>query len=170
VQHGRQQREPRRLRVCRLCLEHGFEDPRFELWQEGIGSEGEADPADSADEEGQGPTAPVDDFLHFLVECRIPEPVRCEERFRPLFQPSRLYRSDASTLARYIMNYHDQVLLADALLALQQRRAGCLELARNGRLDTRDLDLPDDWHMRREVAWEAYDDAPHAEQLQHVWY
>jgi hypothetical protein len=166
IQQGRHRGLLRRSRVCVLCMLHGYMDPRYECWPDDdhttqVGAEVQV----------PGPAVePLDDLLHHLVECRILEPVRCMEQFKPLFYPEVLRRPDTSTAARHIMNYPDQVLLADALYALQRRRLQCLDQARRGILDTRDMEMPVDPVLRRQVAFEAYDEAPAAVKLQHQWY
>jgi hypothetical protein len=67
------------------------------------------------------------------------------------------------------MNYPNQVLLADGLLALHERRALCLEQLRQGHTMT-DLGVPVCPVLRRDVAFERWDEAPIQVQLAHQWY
>jgi hypothetical protein len=162
VQQGRFGRVPRCRRRCELCYVHGFVDCRQASWSYAA--------AEVDREQGSGQLVdPPEDLLHFLVECPVLEPVRGQERFRQLFQPDMICRSDASTLARYIMTYRDQVLLAEALHALHERRALCLEQLRQGQLQE-DLGLPVDPCTRREQAVARYLAAPVHIQQSHDWY
>jgi Reverse transcriptase (RNA-dependent DNA polymerase) len=168
IQQGRFRQVPRCRRSCELCKVHGFVDMRVASW--GPAAQG----GDGGHAEGDGqalapPIDPPEDLLHFLVECRILEPVRNQERFRPLFQPDMLSCSHASTLARYIMNYPNQALLADGLLALHERRALCMEQLRQGQFMT-DLDEPVCPVLRRQVAFESWYEAPIEVKLAHQWY
>jgi hypothetical protein len=85
-----------------------------------------------------------------------------------LFQPAMLSRSDASTLARFIMNYLDQVLLADALFALHQRRTLCLEQLQQENLAHLPVTVCPS--SRRHVSWEKFYEAPPHVKLAHNWY
>jgi hypothetical protein len=169
IQQGRFDHVPRCRRSCELCCVHGFMDTRVASWGHAAQDGGHGD-ADGEDDQAAAQLIdPPEDVLHFLVECRVLEPVRNQERFKPLFQPDVICRSDASTLARFIMNYPNQVLLADALQALHDRRASCLEQLRQG-VVMADLGLPVCPSLRRVVAFENYDDAPLQVQLAHHWY
>lgn len=169
VQQGRFRRAPRCKRSCELCCVHGFVDTRLASWSIAAQEGGEGQPAGDDGQAAMQSIDPPEDLLHFLVECRVLEPVRNQERFRPLFQPDVICRPDASTLARYIMNFHNQALLADALQALHDRRALCLERLGQGEVMT-DLGLPVCPSLRRLVAWENFEEAPIQLQLAHQWY
>jgi hypothetical protein len=138
---------PRQQRVCRLCAALGFVD-----------SHGHA---------------PMEDLLHFLVECRAMEPVRGDARFAALFMPISITDSSAATQARYILNHKDQVLLARALQALWSRRDECHEQLQAGGLDMHGY-IPVDPVLRRMQAADAYREEwlelADGEEMPAVWY
>jgi hypothetical protein len=142
---------------------YGFMDERADFWPDAD----DAHAGHSGDYQAMGPP---EDMLHFLVECRLLEPVRMQARFAPMFKPELIRSPDASTLARYIMNYPDQVLLADALFALQEHRANCVQAIQRGQLDDIELVIPVDAALSRMMAVDNWDDAPEAERRRHVWY
>lgn len=57
----------------------------------------------------------MEDGLHFLVECRALEPVGEEQQYANVFIAHIIRDSSAYTLARYILNGRDQLLVARAL-------------------------------------------------------
>jgi hypothetical protein len=164
IQAGRHRKVTRRDRVCRLCRAYGYTDDRVDFWLDNVGDA-------RAGQLGDGQAMePPEDMLHFLVECRLLEPVRVQARFAPMFKPELIRSPDASTLARYVMNYPDQVLLADALFALQEHRTYCLQALQRGQLDDIELVIPVDAALSRMMAVDNWDDASEEERRRHVWY
>jgi hypothetical protein len=108
-----------------------------------------------------------------LVECRVLEPVREDVQYSRLFIPERIADSSAATLARYILNHKDQVLLARALGALWYKRQQCLEQAIEGELSMQGY-LPVDPTLRRVRAADAYYEMwlelPARAVMQPLWY
>ena len=141
---------------------YGFMDDRADLWHDS------AEFTQAGPGEAQQAMEPLEDLLHYLVECRLLEPVRRQGRFAQLFKPELVRAPDASTMARYIMNYPDQVLLAEALFALQEHRAHCLQLLQQGQFDDIELVIPVDASLSRMLAVENWDEAPEAVRRQHV--
>jgi hypothetical protein len=105
VQQGRYTRVPRQQRVCLVC--------------EAVGTHGTDGPA------------PIEDLLHFVVECPSLQVVR--DRFPALFTPAALSWADAHVHCRYIMNHKDQAQVAAALVALSKYRTRCQQLCSEGR-------------------------------------
>lgn len=138
---------PRQQRVCKLCAALGF-----------------------ADSHG---AVPVEDVLHFLVECRALEPVRGEAQFAAVFMPISITDSSAATLARYILNHRDQVLVARALQALWARREQCHQQLQAGEFSMNGY-VPLDPTLRRVQAADAYYEEwlelPEGESMPAVWY
>jgi hypothetical protein len=116
---------------------------------------------------------PVEDALHFLVECRVLEQVRGDAQYASLFMPSSIRDSSASTLARYILNGRDQVLVARALQALWVRREQCHQSLLAGNLNMHGY-LPVDPVLRRVQAAETYLeewlDLPDGAEMPALWY
>jgi hypothetical protein len=135
IQTGRFSRVPRNQRKCVLCeAMHHMED------------------------DGQ---CPVEDMLHFLIECRVMQPIR--EKFPKLFTPSWLPDNKASTHAKYVLNHPDQYQVAYALHCMQEHRRSCLEYVRLGEIDRLLPDgyIPEDVALRRLLAAQNYyDDMP----------
>lgn len=105
IQAGRHRNVPRRSRVCRLCMVYGIMDDRVDLWHDS------AELTQAGPGEAQQAMEPLEDLLHYLVECRLLEPVRRQGRFAQLFKPELVRALDASTMARYIMNYIGYILI-----------------------------------------------------------
>ena len=94
INEGRFRRQPRGERVCKLCAAAGHANVfgRF----------------------------PLEDVAHHLVECKCLEHVRV--RYPQLFMPDMLSAPDAFTLCRFVFNYRDQRVLAQALQDLHRER------------------------------------------------
>jgi hypothetical protein len=110
---------------------------------------------------GQDGQCPVEDMLHFLMECKVMQPVR--EKFPALFAPRWLPDDKASTHAKFVLNHPDQYQVAYALHCLQEHRRSCLEFVREGDLESMVPDgyIPDDIALRRVLAAvNYYDDIP----------
>jgi hypothetical protein len=104
---------------------------------------------------------PVEDMLHFLIECKVMQPIR--EKFPKLFTPSWLPDNKASTHAKYVLNHPDQYQVAYALHCMQEHRRSCIEYVRVGETDRLLPDgyIPEDVALRRILAAENYyDDMP----------
>lgn len=136
IQTGRHNGTPRMDRVCQMCKVLGHKD-------------------DDGNE-------PVEDAMHFLLECRALDLVR--DKYPALHHPAVLPGSSKEVHMKFIMNYRDPVMLAQCLLDMQERREQCLTL-----LDTPDGVtqmveqmagyIPVDHNIQRHLAAEAsYDD------------
>jgi hypothetical protein len=113
------------------------------------------------DEDGQ---YPVEDMLHFLIECKVMQPVR--EKFPVLFMPNSLPDDKASTHARFVLNHPDQYQVAYALYCMQEHRRSCVGYVQEGDVDRLLPDgyVPEDVVLRRILAAENYfDDIPEGE-------
>jgi hypothetical protein len=135
IQTGRFTRVPRHQRKCVLC---------------------EAMQYMGADEQ-----CPVEDMLHFLIECKVMQPVR--EKFPKLFMPGWLPDGQAGTHARFVLNHPDQYQVAYALHCMQEHRRCCVEFVETGEVD-RLLPhgyVPENAALRRVlVAGNCYDNIP----------
>jgi hypothetical protein len=94
VQSGRYTRVGRQQRVCTLCA-----------------SQASGHPVNAA---------PMEDLLHFLLECPALQHVR--DKYPKLFLPQYINQPEADVHARYIMNYPDQRLVAQVLQGLRSAR------------------------------------------------
>jgi hypothetical protein len=121
---------PRSERVCVICQALGYVDD--DTW-----------------------VTPVEDLLHFLLDCRALDPTR--DRFPLFFKPESLPRADKDTHMQFVLNHHDHVRVFRCITALLKRREHCLQLVQQGKLS--DIMpagyLPEDHNMRRIMAAEA---------------
>jgi hypothetical protein len=104
---------------------------------------------------------PVEDMLHFLVDCKVMQPIR--EKFPNLFTPSWLPDSKASTHAKFVLNHPDQYQVAYALHCMQEHRRSCMEFVSRGEIDRLLSDgyIPEDVALRRLLAAvNYYEDIP----------
>jgi hypothetical protein len=67
---------------------------------------------------------PVEDVAHHLVECWSLQHVR--QRYSQLLQPRMLSTADAVTLSRYVVNFKDLRVLAQASHQLYEERKAIL--------------------------------------------
>ena len=107
---------------------------------------------------------PVEDMLHFLLECEVLQPVR--DKFPALFCPTWLPDSKAATHARYVLNHIDQYQVVFALHCMQEHRKACIESIQSGGgvglLPERFV--PEDIVLRRVLAtYNYYEDIPEGE-------
>jgi hypothetical protein len=138
VQSGRYTRVDRQQRVCTLCTNqvHGH-------------------PVNAA---------PVEDLLHFLLECPALQHVR--DKYPELFLPQYIDQPEADVHARYILNHSDQRLVAEVLQGLQSAR----EEVKAGQ-QPRAATSPSTIVLSRFSAWLAFRRLPRAEQtLYKGWY
>jgi hypothetical protein len=104
---------------------------------------------------------PVEDMLHFLIECKVMQPIR--EKFPKLFTPSWMPDNKASTHAKFVLNHPDQYQVAYALHCMQEHRRSCIEYVRMGDVDRLLPDgyVPEDVALRRLLAAvNYYEDIP----------
>jgi hypothetical protein len=108
IQTGRYNKTPRAERVCQLCQALGYKD----------------------DVTG---SIPIEDVVHFMLDCRVLNPVR--DKFPLLYQPgtSLSGRSRDSHL-KFIFNHSDHVQVVRCISALKNRRESCLQLLDDGRI------------------------------------
>jgi hypothetical protein len=130
IQTGRFARVPRHQRKCMMC-------DAMHYW------------------DAQG-DCPVEDALHFLIECKVMQPVR--ERFPTLFMPGWLPDDKASTHARFVLNHPDQCQVAYALHCMQEHRRACMRYVQEGDVDRLLPDgyIPEDVVLRRVLATVSY--------------
>lgn len=130
IQAGRFTGVPRHQRKCLMC-------DAMHYW----------------DEHGQ---CPVEDALHFLIECKVMQPIR--EKFPTMFMPTWLPDDKASTHARFVLNHPDQCQVAYALHCMQEHRRSCMEYVLAGDVDKLLPDgyIPEDVVLRRVLAAENY--------------
>lgn len=108
IQTGRYNKTPRAERVCQLCQSLGYKD----------------------DVTG---SVPVEDAVHFMMDCRVLNPVR--DKFPLLFKPSALPGRSRDSHLKFILNHHDHVHVVSCISALKKRRESCLQLLDEGRTD-----------------------------------
>jgi hypothetical protein len=94
VQKGRYGGVAREQRVCRVCA--------------------------NTPHAAQQHARPVEDLLHFLLECPALQHVR--DRYPHLFVPQYISDPDAAVHARYIINHTNQQQVAEVLQALRAAR------------------------------------------------
>lgn len=135
IQTGRHTGVPRMERVCKVCQALGFKD-----------------------DDGN---VPVEDAMHFLLECRALDPVR--DKYPALHKPAVLPGSSKEVHMKFIMNYCDSAMLAQCLLDMQDRREQCLALVDSPDGINHVLErgyMPVDHNLQRLLAAEAsYDQA-----------
>jgi hypothetical protein len=126
IQTGRFTGVPRHQRSCPLCEAMQY-----------VGDDGQC---------------PVEDMLHFLIECKVMQPVR--EKFPTLFAPSWLPDNRAGTHAKFVLNHPDQVQVAYALHCMQEHRRCCIGFIQAGEEDNLLPDdyIPEDAALRRVLA------------------
>jgi hypothetical protein len=94
VQRGRYGGTAREHRVCKVCLR--------------------------PEQAAQPLTGPVEDLVHFLLECPSLQHVR--DRYPQLFLPHCISDTDAAVHARYVLNHANQKQVAEVLQALRAAR------------------------------------------------
>lgn len=107
VQTGRFSQIPRAQRGCKMCVALKYKN----------------------DETGE---TPVEDVLHFLLECRALDPIR--DTFPVFFKPQSLPDSSKDTHMKFILNHSDHVLLVRCISVMKRHRETCLELISEGRI------------------------------------
>ena len=118
---------PRMERVCEICKALGC-----------------------TDDDGQ---VPVEDAMHFLLECRALDPVR--DKYPALHKPAVLPGPSKEVHMKFIMNYCDSAMLAQCLLDMQDRRQHCLSLVSSPDGINEVFEpgyLPEDHNMQRQIA------------------
>jgi hypothetical protein len=105
---------------------------------------------------GEDGQLPVEDMLHFLIECKVMQPVR--EKFPTLFIPTWLPDDKASTHAKFVLNHPDQHQVAYALHCMLAHRRTCIGFVQEGDVDKLLPDgyIPDDVSLRRILAADNY--------------
>jgi hypothetical protein len=138
VQSGRYSRVNRQQRVCTLCTNqvHGH-------------------PVNAA---------PMEDLLHFLLECPALQHVR--DKYPQLFLPQYIDQPEADVHARYILNHSDQRVVAHVLQELQSAREE-MTADQQPRVAT----SPSAIVLSRFSAWLAFRRLPGTEQVRYQgWY
>jgi hypothetical protein len=81
------------------------------------------------DETGE---TPVEDILHFLLECRVLDPVR--DSFPVFFKPRVLPEPSKDAHMKYILNHGNHVMLVRCISRMNKHREACLELVKEGKI------------------------------------
>ena len=74
---------------------------------------------------------PVEDLVHFMLDCRVLHPVR--DNFPLFFKPTSLPGQSKDSHVKFILNHSDHVQVVRCISALKGRRENCLQLFDDGR-------------------------------------
>jgi hypothetical protein len=136
IQTGRYNKTARHKRVCKICDALGYQNEEGEI--------------------------PLEDLMHFLLECRGLTPVRAE--FPALFQPAVLSSEDGNLKdahMRFILNHTDHAQVVRCLLSLEKHQTECLALIAQGRMEEVvpiEHEVPLDYNLARLIAYLADSD------------